>query len=254
MSRKRAFINPFTLQSSNEMEEYEFEYYSPGCYCTPQLITTRNEQEEDYSCRYYTQYCEANVGQWSTAANGDTYVVDAQGNVYYLSDYDNNLEVQQTLDNKLHCSCCNNNIADGRSHFRSIQYQAAQSAQNAAYTAAQQQFQQQHHQQQQAYQHPYYIHPSDIPPLRYCRQCVNVSPCHTFEEYEEEAVSPRKRERFESDEDSDDPNNKSYRTQQGYLVEEPSESDDNQTNVPLAITNESNEQNTKDEQNNAKVE
>uniref|UniRef100_A0A0A1WLJ5 RNA replication protein n=1 Tax=Zeugodacus cucurbitae TaxID=28588 RepID=A0A0A1WLJ5_ZEUCU len=66
------------------IEEYEFEYYRPGCYCIPQVLPN----VAPYTCAYLHEY----VPQWTAACNTATYVVDAYGMVYYLSDFEHQLQ------------------------------------------------------------------------------------------------------------------------------------------------------------------
>lgn len=71
------------------IEDYEFEYYRPGCYCIPQVMPNI----APYTCAYLHEY----VPQWTAACNTATYVVDAYGMVYYLSDFEHQLQFPNSM-------------------------------------------------------------------------------------------------------------------------------------------------------------
>lgn len=73
----------------SSIEEYELEYYRPGCYCIPQVM----QNVAPYTCAYLHEY----VPQWTTACNTATYVVDAYGMVYYLSDFEHQLQFPNNM-------------------------------------------------------------------------------------------------------------------------------------------------------------
>uniref|UniRef100_A0A034V204 Uncharacterized protein n=1 Tax=Bactrocera dorsalis TaxID=27457 RepID=A0A034V204_BACDO len=71
------------------IEEYECEYYRPGCYCIPQAMP----HVAPYTCAYLHDY----VPQWTAACHTATYVVDAYGMVYYLSDFEHQLQFPNNM-------------------------------------------------------------------------------------------------------------------------------------------------------------
>lgn len=85
MSRKRSAAQTLAFgDSSEECDGYiEYEYYSPGCYFTPQVLRNTTPYSLEILHEYPIQWqCE----------NTATYVVDTYGMVYYLSDFEHQLQ------------------------------------------------------------------------------------------------------------------------------------------------------------------
>ena len=83
MSRKRLapvryFSNGIPLP---HIQDYEYEYYRPGCYFIPIIE------------REVTPYINTYTNQWFPYCNTATYVIDRYGRANYLSDFEYQLQV-----------------------------------------------------------------------------------------------------------------------------------------------------------------
>ncbi|CAD6992311.1 unnamed protein product [Ceratitis capitata] len=83
-SKRKSMAVVHSLTPCSSMEECEFEYYRPGCYSTPQTMPSVVPCAGAYLHDY--------VPPWTAACNSATYVVDAYGLVYYLSDFEHQLQ------------------------------------------------------------------------------------------------------------------------------------------------------------------
>ncbi|KAI9580362.1 hypothetical protein GQX74_010772 [Glossina fuscipes] len=80
MSRKRALLDAEISGSATDSYE-NYVYYRPGCYSIPQVV----RRATPYTCTY--------LQPWYPYCTAATYVVDDYGRVYYLSDFEHQLQV-----------------------------------------------------------------------------------------------------------------------------------------------------------------